>query len=92
MNLKSVYRQIEFKDVQNRVGGPSNQNFDKSEQTLEMMQHEIATKINEDNLQENVNKLRGEIDKVTKYVDSMMEKCETRLEAVLHQADTVTRL
>ena len=94
MNKKSVYRKIEFLDVQLKTPGLnlSDDNQSLNDPAKADAPHntnkQLADKIVSQNLQDNMEKVRQEILSVTKQVNEMIEHCDNKLDKVITNMHT----
>ena len=101
MNLKSVYREIQFSEVKDRKGGPTASTVDKMQRIVKggvitdkeevELDAEIGAKICSRNLDSNMDSLRVELKKAMEYVNETIDKCEGRLSQIMRQVDQVSK-
>ena len=96
MNIKSVYREIQFNDRKDKLTGLTQKKDLKTEEMqgdhVEELEAEIAERIGNENLVENVKILHQDLDAATKQIEDLVDLCDDKLEKVVSRVESMMKI
>ena len=97
MNIKSVYREIQFAETRDRVGGPSSKALGEPKILAGMgngsfLTKKIGDRIGNQNLNTKIDEFKDELAKVSNFVNQLIDDCEVKLQQTLGQVQAVSKM
>lgn len=86
MNLRSVYREIQFAETRDRIGGPSSKAFEDEQAELEgrsQVPKKLANSIGNQNLSKKFESFQEDLNQVSNLLNKLIDDCEVKLAQTL---------